>query len=149
MFSSWEELGYSVDGFDLLVEAEQPTGTDDSQSRSTWPDFDDLAKDRAQRNYKVALPDLNGRNFTQWGFVDRGLLTCIECSMGKLRQRGSRGEAPCARRLHSGRRATSSPIATHDESKQTTIGTVSSFALFAPVADIISLEPPRVALVSF
>lgn len=61
MFSSWEELGYGVDGFDLLVEGYQPPGTDDSQSRDTWPSFDDLARERQDRKFKVTLPDLNGK----------------------------------------------------------------------------------------
>lgn len=59
MFDSWQELGYSVDGFDLLVEGQVP-GTDDSQSRETWPSSDDVVKERAEQIYKVTLPDLNG-----------------------------------------------------------------------------------------
>lgn len=62
MFASWEELGYGVDGFDLLVEGYQPPGTDDSQSREAWPAGDDLVQERSQRNYKVTLPDLNGKS---------------------------------------------------------------------------------------
>ncbi|KAH0597745.1 hypothetical protein MHUMG1_04117 [Metarhizium humberi] len=59
MFSSWRELGYSVDGFDLLVEGYQPPGTDDSQSRQDWPTDNDMARERSERIYKVLLPDLN------------------------------------------------------------------------------------------
>ncbi|RDA83748.1 hypothetical protein CP532_4995 [Ophiocordyceps camponoti-leonardi (nom. inval.)] len=59
MFSSWQELGYSVDGFDLLVEGYQPPGTDDSQSRQDWPTAEDVIRERAERPYKVTLPDLN------------------------------------------------------------------------------------------
>lgn len=59
MFDSWQELGYSVDGFDLLVEGQVP-GTDDSQSREGWPLSDDVTEERSQRTYKVTLPDLNG-----------------------------------------------------------------------------------------
>ena len=73
MFSSWEELGYKVDGFDLLVEGYQPTGTDDSQSRGTWPDQEDVLKQRVDEAYQVTLPDLNGdfnppflQNFNVW-----------------------------------------------------------------------------------
>ena len=61
MFASWEELGYGVDGFDLLVEGYQPPGTDDSQSREAWPTGEDLIQERSQQNYKVTLPDLNGK----------------------------------------------------------------------------------------
>ncbi|PNY25081.1 Uncharacterized protein TCAP_04983 [Tolypocladium capitatum] len=59
MFASWQELGYSVDGFDLLVEGYQPPGTEDSQSRQGWPSPDDLAQERTERRFKVTLPDLN------------------------------------------------------------------------------------------
>ncbi|KAK2608461.1 hypothetical protein QQS21_003031 [Conoideocrella luteorostrata] len=57
MFSSWKELGYNVDGFDLLVEGYQPPDTDDSQSRQGWPTCDDIARERADKRYRVLLPD--------------------------------------------------------------------------------------------
>lgn len=60
MFDSWSGLGYSVDGFDLLVEGYRPAGTDDSQSRTTWPLSEDMAVERSGGKYKVQLPDLNG-----------------------------------------------------------------------------------------
>lgn len=63
MFASWEELGYSVDGFDLLVEGYQPPGTDDAQSRMDWPTAEDMAHERSHQSYKVVLPDLNGTFF--------------------------------------------------------------------------------------
>ncbi|KAF4448469.1 hypothetical protein F53441_8137, partial [Fusarium austroafricanum] len=59
MFSSWEELGYDISGFDLEVEGYQVEGTADSQTRDSWPDFDEVAKEREQRSFKVTLPDLN------------------------------------------------------------------------------------------
>ncbi|KND89826.1 hypothetical protein TOPH_05465 [Tolypocladium ophioglossoides CBS 100239] len=59
MFASWRELGYSVDGFDLLVEGYQPPGTEDSQSRQGWPSIEDMAQERSERRFKVTLPDLN------------------------------------------------------------------------------------------
>lgn len=59
MFNSWEELGYSVKGFDLLVEG-QSMGADDSQSREDWPSSDDIIHERVHQSYKVTLPDLNG-----------------------------------------------------------------------------------------
>lgn len=58
MFNSWEELGYNVKGFDLLVEG-QPAGTDDSQSREDWPSSRDLVEERTTQSYQVTLPDLN------------------------------------------------------------------------------------------
>ncbi|KAF4980358.1 hypothetical protein FZEAL_3619 [Fusarium zealandicum] len=59
MFSSWQELGYDISGFDLEVEGYQPEGTADSQTRDAWPNFEEVVKEREQRNFKVTLPDLN------------------------------------------------------------------------------------------
>lgn len=59
MFASWEELGYDIEGFDLEVEEYQPEGTHDSQTRDTWPNFEELDQERAERVFKVTLPDLN------------------------------------------------------------------------------------------
>ncbi|WZH48869.1 Myosin heavy chain [Fusarium acuminatum] len=62
MFSSWEELGYDISGFDLEVEGYQVEGTADSQTRDAWPDFDEVAKEREEHSFKVTLPDLNAWN---------------------------------------------------------------------------------------
>ncbi|CEJ93591.1 hypothetical protein VHEMI09169 [[Torrubiella] hemipterigena] len=59
MFKDWKEFGYSVDGFDLLVDGFHPPGTDDSQSRADWPSPEDMARERGARKFKVLLPDLN------------------------------------------------------------------------------------------
>ncbi|KAH7157534.1 hypothetical protein B0J13DRAFT_650102 [Dactylonectria estremocensis] len=59
MFDSWQELGYDISGFDLEVEGYQPPGTDDSQTRDSWPNFDEVDQERAERVFKVTLPDLN------------------------------------------------------------------------------------------
>ncbi|GJN67572.1 hypothetical protein PLICBS_001599 [Purpureocillium lilacinum] len=59
MIDSWKELGYSVNGFDLMVEGSQPHGTANSQSRLGWPDPDELTQERSTRTYQVTLPDLN------------------------------------------------------------------------------------------
>ncbi|KAI0805150.1 hypothetical protein GGR55DRAFT_681435 [Xylaria sp. FL0064] len=59
MLRSWEELGYDIRGFDL--DAHQSGGALEynSQSRSEWPQLDDIAKERSLRQYRVILPDLN------------------------------------------------------------------------------------------
>jgi hypothetical protein len=61
MLRSWEQLGYSVEGFDL----DNPVGEfalgEQSQSRGSWPDFEELARERKEGGWKVVLPDLNGR----------------------------------------------------------------------------------------
>ncbi|EEU46854.1 uncharacterized protein NECHADRAFT_67284 [Fusarium vanettenii 77-13-4] len=59
MFSSWQELGYDISGFDLEVDGYQAEGTADSQTRDSWPNFDEVDKEREERAFKVTLPDLN------------------------------------------------------------------------------------------
>ncbi|KAF4459149.1 myosin heavy chain, partial [Fusarium albosuccineum] len=59
MFESWQELGYDISGFDLEVDGYQAEGTADSQTRDAWPNFDEVAKEREDRSFKVTLPDLN------------------------------------------------------------------------------------------
>ena len=66
MYSDWENLGYSIRGFDLSTAENSFVSTSElSQSKGPWPDFDDLGRERAQRNYKVLLPDLNGKLIVQ------------------------------------------------------------------------------------
>ncbi|TDZ22949.1 hypothetical protein Cob_v004455 [Colletotrichum orbiculare MAFF 240422] len=60
MFRSWQELGYDISGFDLDAAegtCQEPNGY--SQSRDGWPNLEDVARERAEHVYKVALPDLN------------------------------------------------------------------------------------------
>ncbi|KAL2017045.1 hypothetical protein VTK56DRAFT_2657 [Thermocarpiscus australiensis] len=59
MLRSWQQLGYDIDGFDLYEPAEALGPREQSQSRGTWPDPDDMVKEREQRDWKVLLPDLN------------------------------------------------------------------------------------------
>ncbi|KAK2014100.1 myosin class II heavy chain [Colletotrichum eremochloae] len=60
MFRSWQELGYDISGFDLdVAEGTYQARTGYSQSRDAWPDFDEVARERAEHSYKVILPDLN------------------------------------------------------------------------------------------
>ncbi|KAI1379142.1 hypothetical protein F4677DRAFT_465370 [Hypoxylon crocopeplum] len=65
MFQSWEQLGYSVRGFDLEgVHAPLDPLDNYSQSRGEWPNADDIINERAQHKYQVTLPDLNAwRNY--------------------------------------------------------------------------------------
>lgn len=67
MFRSWEELGYDISGFDLEGDNYSAGIVNEySQSRAAWPDFDEVVRDRAERHYKVALPDLNGKDAHQF-----------------------------------------------------------------------------------
>ncbi len=60
MLRSWQQLGYNVDGFDLYEPVAMVDPSEQSQSRAAWPDPDDLLRERAQRAWRVLLPDLNG-----------------------------------------------------------------------------------------
>ncbi|RYP84993.1 hypothetical protein DL770_005122 [Monosporascus sp. CRB-9-2] len=60
MLQSWEQLGYDIRGFDLDGGRSSPDALEDySQSRRLWPDLEDTVQERARRNFKVTLPDLN------------------------------------------------------------------------------------------
>ncbi|KAK3943109.1 hypothetical protein QBC46DRAFT_422265, partial [Diplogelasinospora grovesii] len=59
MLRSWEQLGYSVDGFDLYSPSETADPTEFSQSRGPWPDFEEMRNEQAEHNFRVLLPDLN------------------------------------------------------------------------------------------
>jgi hypothetical protein len=58
MWSSWEELGYDIRGFDLSAVTPISSPLPSSQSRDAWPNSEDLLKERADRIFRVALPDL-------------------------------------------------------------------------------------------
>lgn len=63
MMQSWEQLGYNTRGFDLVShDGTSSSSPEHSQSKGAWPDFDDIARERSQRSYKVVLPDLNGKS---------------------------------------------------------------------------------------
>ncbi|RYO98237.1 hypothetical protein DL763_002337 [Monosporascus cannonballus] len=60
MLQSWEQLGYDIRGFDLDGGRSSPDVLEDySQSREPWPDLEDIVQERARRNFKVTLPNLN------------------------------------------------------------------------------------------
>lgn len=70
MLRSWEQLGYNVNGFDLGQPAEVFSPEEQSQSRGAWPDFDDLITERKNGNWRVLLPDLNGKTLVQCDVQD-------------------------------------------------------------------------------
>ena len=61
MLKSWEQLGYNTRGFDLDTPSAFHTPSEYSQSRGAWPDFGDIDRERADRTFRVQLPDLNGK----------------------------------------------------------------------------------------
>jgi hypothetical protein len=61
MLKSWEQLGYNTRGFDLDGhDGVSSSSPQHSQSKGSWPDFEDVARERSERKYNVVLPDLNG-----------------------------------------------------------------------------------------
>lgn len=63
MFREWEELGYDIRGFDLNVPVEYTALPVEhhSRSRDEWPDVEEVIRERAEHNFKVTLPDLDGK----------------------------------------------------------------------------------------
>lgn len=63
MFREWGELGYDIRGFDLNVPTEFTALPVEhhSRSRDEWPDVEDVTRERTQHNFKVTLPDLDGK----------------------------------------------------------------------------------------
>ncbi|KAL1836658.1 hypothetical protein VTJ49DRAFT_4808 [Mycothermus thermophilus] len=60
MLRSWQQLGYNIRGFDMYEPpSEFGLSMDPSQSRGAWPDPEDMAKERRDRNWNVLLPDLD------------------------------------------------------------------------------------------
>ena len=60
MYRSWEELGYSVQGFDLVESNSGPGVEASSQTKGEWPEAAEMDAEMARQDYKVVLPDLNG-----------------------------------------------------------------------------------------
>lgn len=140
MLRSWRQLGYNIDGFDLYEPTEEFGPTEKSQSRGAWPDFDDLARERERRGWKVLLPDLNGRCPS---LQPSGANTNDVCSMEEVRRRAERGKAPRARGFVRGR----GPATAVDFScichKQASINdTVSSASLLPSSPDFVGIEQP-------
>ncbi|KAK6581643.1 hypothetical protein PZA11_005340 [Diplocarpon coronariae] len=57
MLKEWEQLGYDTTGFNLGPEPEDRDEGSRGQSRSPWPLVQDVANERAQRSYRVSIPD--------------------------------------------------------------------------------------------
>lgn len=60
MFESWEQLGYNIDGFDVNlheVDDSADAAASQGQSRDMWPHVPDIMAERAQRQFRVSIPD--------------------------------------------------------------------------------------------
>jgi len=80
MMEEWENKGHSTAGFDLGHEMISGAEDGPGQSRSIWPETADIYQERAQRNFRVSIPDIRGKKvlcftpFCRIGFS--GGLTC-------------------------------------------------------------------------
>lgn len=61
MMEAWENKGYSTAGFDLGHEMISGAEDGPGQSRSIWPETADIHQERAQRNFRVSIPDRRGK----------------------------------------------------------------------------------------
>ena len=62
MMEEWEKKGHSTAGFDLGHELISGAEDGPGQSRSIWPETTDIIQERAQRNFKVSIPDRRGKH---------------------------------------------------------------------------------------
>jgi len=61
MMKEWQQLGYDTTGFNLGPEISDSQESSRGQSRSPWPYPTDVATERAQRAFRIAIPDRKGR----------------------------------------------------------------------------------------
>ena len=60
MFESWQQLGYNIDGYDVNldeVNESADAAATQGQSRGMWPQVPDIMAERAQRQFRVSIPD--------------------------------------------------------------------------------------------
>ncbi|KAE9365485.1 hypothetical protein N431DRAFT_353655 [Stipitochalara longipes BDJ] len=57
MVKEWEQLGYDTTGFNLGPTSPNAEEGSQGQSRGIWPYDQDILNERAQRSYKVSIPD--------------------------------------------------------------------------------------------
>ncbi|KAM3064997.1 hypothetical protein ACMFMG_001205 [Clarireedia jacksonii] len=57
MLKDWEQLGYDTTGFNLGSDGENEGDGGPGQSRIDWPPRSDIEVERAQRSFRVSIPD--------------------------------------------------------------------------------------------
>ncbi|KAL3417200.1 myosin class II heavy chain [Phlyctema vagabunda] len=57
MLRDWEQLGYDTTGFNLGHNDNGDEDASEGQSCSVWPNIESVIQERAQRSYKVSIPD--------------------------------------------------------------------------------------------
>lgn len=60
MVKDWEQLGYDTTGFNLGPAEPDAEEGSQGQSRGIWPYDQDMLSERAQRSYRVSIPDRRG-----------------------------------------------------------------------------------------
>jgi hypothetical protein len=69
MLKDWEQLGYDTTGFNLGSDGDGEGDSGPSQSCIDWPLRSDIEVERAQRSFRVSIPDRRGKKV-------RSLLLC-------------------------------------------------------------------------
>jgi len=64
MMENWNRKGYSTAGFDLGHEMISGAEDGPGQSRSIWPETSEITEERAQRNFRVSIPDRRGKHIS-------------------------------------------------------------------------------------
>jgi hypothetical protein len=60
MVREWEQLGYDTTGFKLGPNSPDAEEESQGQSRGIWPYDQDMLNERAQRSFRVSIPDRRG-----------------------------------------------------------------------------------------
>jgi hypothetical protein len=60
MVREWEQLGYDTTGFNLGPNSPDAEEGGQGQSRGIWPYDQDMLNERAQRSFRVSIPDRRG-----------------------------------------------------------------------------------------
>lgn len=58
----WESLGYNIRGFDLYGPPDEFGASAEAQSKRFWPDPAEMRQEHQDRNFRIVLPDLDGRS---------------------------------------------------------------------------------------
>jgi hypothetical protein len=61
MLKEWEQLGYDTTGFNLGLSDTFGEEGEQGQSRSVWPNSQDMLHDRKERAFRVSIPDRKGK----------------------------------------------------------------------------------------
>jgi hypothetical protein len=60
MLKEWEQFGYDTTGFNLGPASPGAEEGSQGQSRGVWPIAQDMLNEKAQRSFRVSIPDRRG-----------------------------------------------------------------------------------------